>query len=262
MKHFASAWNIPLKLHCFQSIEYDNSVWRIRIYPAVEFPSSNSSQPPFCFCVFRSYSVGPASSDYASSFIEKFFPCAFSPRLHSLFIFFILRVLFSLTSQCLLYVVHMLSPSGQLFSSGSYQAKNPQIPGHPWTGYLIFFVKPDSISSPSLPSPNSLNLNLTWLNALVCRSFCRLKKALCWHAYLSALNNLDKTTWNFCPSVGAAYLFVVLFGLTICGHLAQAIIHRKGYCCVIIVSALLQSLTYIFRIISINNPSSNLPSIL
>lgn len=62
--------------------------------------------------------------------------------------------------------------------------------------------------------------------------------------------------WKFCPSTGAAYLFICLFGIVGIVHLAQAIVHRKFYSTVIIVSALLQFATYILRIISINNPSS------
>ncbi|KAJ5107809.1 hypothetical protein N7456_004484 [Penicillium angulare] len=62
--------------------------------------------------------------------------------------------------------------------------------------------------------------------------------------------------WNFCPSVGAAYLFVVLFALTTIVHTAQAIIYRKLYCWVIVVSGLIQFVTYIFRILSILNPAS------
>ncbi|MCJ1467018.1 hypothetical protein MMC07_005640 [Pseudocyphellaria aurata] len=76
-----------------------------------------------------------------------------------------------------------------------------------------------------------------------------------------ALADEKNTQWNFCPSVGAAYLFAILFALTTCGHVAQAIIHRKGYSWVIIVSALLQTMTYVFRIVSINNPTSSAPAI-
>ena len=64
------------------------------------------------------------------------------------------------------------------------------------------------------------------------------------------------TLWNFCPSVGAAYLFAILFGLITLTHIAQAILHRKGYCWVIAMSALWQTLAYAFRIASIKAPTS------
>ncbi len=62
------------------------------------------------------------------------------------------------------------------------------------------------------------------------------------------------TSWPpLCPSVGAAYLFVILFGLTFVAHLTQAIVYRKGYAWVITMGAVWQTLCYIFRILSINN---------
>lgn len=39
-------------------------------------------------------------------------------------------------------------------------------------------------------------------------------------------------------------------------HLYQAIRYRKGYCWVITMSALWQTLTYVFRILSIHSPAS------
>ncbi|RAK77660.1 RTA1 domain-containing protein, partial [Aspergillus fijiensis CBS 313.89] len=64
------------------------------------------------------------------------------------------------------------------------------------------------------------------------------------------------TMWTFCPSIGAAYLFTVLFALTTLAHLAQTILHRKFYSWVIVMSGLIQTVTYIFRILSILNPAS------
>ncbi|TGO18828.1 hypothetical protein BTUL_0007g00460 [Botrytis tulipae] len=64
------------------------------------------------------------------------------------------------------------------------------------------------------------------------------------------------TKWSFCPNIGAAYFFAVLFALTTVAHLAQAILHRKAYCWVIVASALAQTLTYIFRVASIKIPAS------
>ncbi|KAJ5691759.1 hypothetical protein N7462_001182 [Penicillium macrosclerotiorum] len=62
--------------------------------------------------------------------------------------------------------------------------------------------------------------------------------------------------WGFCPSIEAAYLFTVLFGLTSLAHVAQAIIYRKFYCWVIAIAATIQTVTYIFRVLSILNPAS------
>ena len=73
---------------------------------------------------------------------------------------------------------------------------------------------------------------------------------------LPALENSETTQWSFCPSLPAAYLFAILFGLTLCAHIAQAVLHRKGYSWVIIASALLQFLAYVFRIRSINTPEN------
>ena len=62
--------------------------------------------------------------------------------------------------------------------------------------------------------------------------------------------------WDFCPNIGAAYLYAILFLLTTITHLAQAIIYRKGYCWVIIMSGVWQTLAYGFRIASIMLPKS------
>ncbi|TVY16682.1 Sphingoid long-chain base transporter RSB1 [Lachnellula arida] len=64
------------------------------------------------------------------------------------------------------------------------------------------------------------------------------------------------TNWNFCPSTAAAWLFFILFALTTCAHLVQGIWHRKSYCWVIVCSGALQTVNYVFRIISIKNPTS------
>jgi hypothetical protein len=62
---------------------------------------------------------------------------------------------------------------------------------------------------------------------------------------------LPNAQWNFCPNIGAAYLFCILFGLTTIAHIAQAIRYKKAYCWVIIASAGAQTLCYIFRVLSI-----------
>jgi len=66
-----------------------------------------------------------------------------------------------------------------------------------------------------------------------------------------------KSQWPyFCPSVGAAYLYAVLFGLTLTAHITQAIIHRKGYSWVVAMGALWEMGCYIFRILSIDHPTN------
>ncbi|KAL8822856.1 MAG: hypothetical protein Q9191_006419 [Dirinaria sp. TL-2023a] len=62
--------------------------------------------------------------------------------------------------------------------------------------------------------------------------------------------------WNFCPNIGAAYFYAILFLLTTLGHIGQGILYRKPYSWVICTSGLLQFVAYVFRIISINHPDS------
>jgi hypothetical protein len=50
---------------------------------------------------------------------------------------------------------------------------------------------------------------------------------------LSAAVTTPDTLWNFCPSEGAAYAFIVLFGLACATHVFQGIYHRKAYTWVI-----------------------------
>jgi hypothetical protein len=64
-----------------------------------------------------------------------------------------------------------------------------------------------------------------------------------------------ETLWSFCPNVGAAYAFAVFFGLSFLTHVFQGIYHRKAYAWVIAMSALWQTIAYIFRVISINTPT-------
>lgn len=62
--------------------------------------------------------------------------------------------------------------------------------------------------------------------------------------------------WSFCPNIAAAYLLTILFAFTTCAHFAQAILYRKGYCWVIVMSALWQTVCYLLRVLSIKQPSS------
>ena len=65
------------------------------------------------------------------------------------------------------------------------------------------------------------------------------------------------TQWpSFCPNSGAAYLFAILFGLTLTAHIVQSIIYRKGYSWVIAMGALWQTACYVFRILSIKYVSN------
>jgi hypothetical protein len=64
--------------------------------------------------------------------------------------------------------------------------------------------------------------------------------------------------WGFCPNSAPAYLYAVLFGILLITHFTQMIVYRKLYSLVIVFSALLQTLVFVFRILSINNPDSEL----
>ncbi|KIM94827.1 hypothetical protein OIDMADRAFT_59993 [Oidiodendron maius Zn] len=66
----------------------------------------------------------------------------------------------------------------------------------------------------------------------------------------------QQTLWGFCPSTAAAILFAILFGLVTFAHLGQAMHYKKAYSWVIIGSGLVQTINYIFRIVSIKNPNS------
>ncbi|KFY11795.1 hypothetical protein V492_04258 [Pseudogymnoascus sp. VKM F-4246] len=72
----------------------------------------------------------------------------------------------------------------------------------------------------------------------------------------SAVADLDRTNWAFCPSTPPAIVFTVLFALTTIAHLSQAIFYKKAYCWVIVGSGLIQTVNYICRIISIKNPNT------
>ncbi len=65
------------------------------------------------------------------------------------------------------------------------------------------------------------------------------------------------TAWYFCPNVGAAYFYAILYALVLVAHIAQGIIYRKGYSWVIAMGALWELLCYIFRIISINQVTND-----
>ena len=66
-----------------------------------------------------------------------------------------------------------------------------------------------------------------------------------------AKDNPDAVWPPMCPNVGAAYFFAILFALVTVAHITQAIIYRKAYSWVIVMSSIWQSVAYIFRILSI-----------
>lgn len=74
-------------------------------------------------------------------------------------------------------------------------------------------------------------------------------------ASCAAKDDPDSVWPHFCPSKAAAYLYAILFGLTLLAHIVQAIIYRKGYSWVIAMGALWEVGCYIFRIQSINQPT-------
>ena len=68
--------------------------------------------------------------------------------------------------------------------------------------------------------------------------------------------DVPNAVWGFCPSLGAAYAYCVLFAITLGVHIFQGVYYRKAYSWVIAMSALWQLLTYGFRIASIYQPTS------
>ncbi|KAH8683928.1 RTA1 like protein-domain-containing protein, partial [Ilyonectria robusta] len=67
---------------------------------------------------------------------------------------------------------------------------------------------------------------------------------------------VHKTLWDFCPNLAASYIMMVVFALATVAHVVQAVIYCKPYCWTIAMSGLLQALAYLFRILSIGNPTS------
>jgi hypothetical protein len=63
--------------------------------------------------------------------------------------------------------------------------------------------------------------------------------------------------WPFCPSTIPAVIFAILFGSLTITHLAQAIIHRKVYCWVMVTAALWQTAAYAIREYSVFNQKNS-----
>ncbi|KAH8817363.1 RTA1 like protein-domain-containing protein [Xylogone sp. PMI_703] len=66
------------------------------------------------------------------------------------------------------------------------------------------------------------------------------------------------TKWNlYCPSVAAAVIFSILFGLTMGMHIYQAVKFVKTFCWVCIMGAAWEFLAYVTRYFSIEHPTNN-----
>ncbi|KAF9530893.1 RTA1 like protein-domain-containing protein [Crepidotus variabilis] len=55
----------------------------------------------------------------------------------------------------------------------------------------------------------------------------------------------------YCPSIPAAILFAVLFGLLTIAHLTQSIVFRKRFCWVIIMGGIWETTGFVFRVLTI-----------
>ncbi|KAK5089479.1 hypothetical protein LTR70_005938 [Exophiala xenobiotica] len=60
--------------------------------------------------------------------------------------------------------------------------------------------------------------------------------------------------WEFCPSLGAAVAFLIIFATTSIAHTIQAIIHRNVFAVVLIMGGLWETTGFILRVLSIINP--------
>ncbi|KAJ9652588.1 hypothetical protein H2198_008157 [Neophaeococcomyces mojaviensis] len=60
--------------------------------------------------------------------------------------------------------------------------------------------------------------------------------------------------WEFCPSLGAAVAFLIIFAITSIAHTIQAIIHRKAFAIVLIMGGLWETTGFILRVLSVTNP--------
>ncbi|KAK4944214.1 hypothetical protein LTR10_016327 [Elasticomyces elasticus] len=68
------------------------------------------------------------------------------------------------------------------------------------------------------------------------------------------LNSGPNDIWSYCPSLAAAILFTILFGITSTAHITQAFIYRKPFAWVLIMGALWETGGYVVRILSIYHP--------
>ncbi|KAL6722229.1 hypothetical protein ACLMJK_001336 [Lecanora helva] len=71
-----------------------------------------------------------------------------------------------------------------------------------------------------------------------------------------AKDDPDSKWPSFCPNKGASIFYAILFAMTTIAHIAQAIIYRKGYSWVVIMSATWQTGCYVFHTLSIIHPTN------
>jgi hypothetical protein len=62
--------------------------------------------------------------------------------------------------------------------------------------------------------------------------------------------------WTYCPSLPAAILFSILFGITTSFHIFQAHHFRKTFCWALIMGAVWETAAFVIRCISTQNPTS------
>lgn len=62
--------------------------------------------------------------------------------------------------------------------------------------------------------------------------------------------------WTYCPSLPAAILFAVLFGITTSTHIYQAYSFHKAFCWVLIMGGIWETAAFVIRCISIQYPTS------
>lgn len=62
--------------------------------------------------------------------------------------------------------------------------------------------------------------------------------------------------WNYCPSFGAAILFICLYGLATVTHILQAVLHKKSFAWVLIMGGAWETAGYIFRTLSVEHQLS------
>jgi len=62
--------------------------------------------------------------------------------------------------------------------------------------------------------------------------------------------------WTYCPSLPAAILFSVLFGIITTYHIYQAHFFKKSFCWVLIMGAIWETAAFVIRCVAIQNPTS------
>ena len=72
---------------------------------------------------------------------------------------------------------------------------------------------------------------------------------------LIALND-PSNQWPYCPSMAAAIIFAVFFGLTTLTHIIQAFHYGKRFCWVIIMGGTWETVAFIIRIFSIQHQTA------